>query len=300
MNGYDIILTIVILLIFVFLFLAPLFSVGIQKIQNNWVQYRCNPIVMPFAGLFGEDPSKTFTYCSQTMMKDYMTYLLMPLQNAVNVTQNVGGGLETAINDARKVISSTRSFVTMIVQSIFGVILNIVVEIQKVIINMKDMVAKLVGIMTAILYMVYGSMTSMQSAWKGPPGKMVRSLCFKPTTSIRLINGNIKEIQHLKLGDVLNDGSVIEGVLKLRNTSGELFYKLNEGENEEPIYVTGSHLIRNNEGQFIPVKNFHEAIKTKSKSDILICLMTSTNRIVIGERTFWDWNDDEVAKNVSN
>ena len=37
MNGYDITLTILILLIFVVLFLTPMFSVGIQKIQQNYV-----------------------------------------------------------------------------------------------------------------------------------------------------------------------------------------------------------------------------------------------------------------------
>lgn len=295
MNGYDITLTSIIILIFIFLYLVPLMSVGVKNIRENWVQYRCNPMVMPFASFFGEDPTKTFTYCTQTMMKDFMGYLLLPLQHSINIIQTAGGEFEESINDVRKVISSTRSFVTSIVQDIFGILLNILVEIQKTMIHLKDLVAKLVGIMTAILYMVSGTMDAMQSAWNGPPGKMTRALCFDPATKVRLENGILREMSLLELGDTLKDGSLIEGVLKLRNTTNDCFYKLSGGENSSDILVTGSHLIQDNSGKFIPVKDHPEAVLTKATNDFFYCLITSTQRIIIGERTFWDWNDDEVA-----
>lgn len=296
MNGYDITLTIVIILVFILLFLAPLLTVGIQKIKDNWVEYRCNPMVMPFAGLFGEDPSQTFSFCIQSMLKDFMGFLLIPLQQAIKVIQKVGGGFETAINDVRKAISAIRSFVTQIIQAVFGVLLNILVEIQKLIINMKDLMAKLIGVMTTLLFMVYGSMEAMQSAWNGPPGQLMRALCFKSSTKLRLSNGDIKEISELDLGDTLKDGSIITGTLRMKNTTDEDFYKLNNGEDGDSIFVTGSHMIQDESGEFIPVKNHDDSIITNEKDEQLYCLMTSTNKIVIGERTFWDWNDDEVAK----
>ena len=299
MNGYDITLTIVILIVFVILFLAPILSVGIQNIRNNWTEYRCNPVVMPFAGLFGESPTQTFTFCIQSMLKDFMGFLLIPLQQSIKVIQNIGGGFETAINDVRKVISSIRSFVTAIIQEVFGVLLNILVEIQKLMINVKDMVAKMIGIMTTLLFMVYGSMEAMQSAWNGPPGQLMRALCFRSSTKLRLSNGELREISNLDLGDVLKDGSIITGTLKLKNTNNESFYVLNNGENGENIFVTGCHMIKDNDGQFIPVKKHLESKITNEKDDTLYCLMTSSSKIVIGERTFWDWNDDEVAKKYS-
>ena len=295
MNGYDITLTSIIILVFIFLYLVPLMSVGVKNIRQNWVKYRCNPMVMPFASFFGEDPTKTFTYCTQTMMKDFMGYLLLPLQHSINIIQTAGGEFEESINDVRKVISSTRSFVTSIVQDIFGILLNILVEIQKTMIHLKDLVAKLVGIMTAILYMVSGTMDAMQSAWNGPPGKMTRALCFDPATKVRLENGTLREMSSLELGDTLKDGSLIEGVLKLRNTTNDSFYKVSGGENNNDILVTGTHLIQDNSGKFIPVKDHPEAVLTKATNDFFYCLITSSQRIIIGERTFWDWNDDEVA-----
>ena len=297
MNAYDITLTIIILLVFFVLFLAPFFSIGIQKIKDNWVEYRCNPMAMPFAGFFGENPTQTFTFCIQSMLKDFMGYLLIPLQQSITMMHSMGGGLESSVNNVRKMISAVRTSITEIVESIFGVLLNTIVEIQKLMVNLKDLMAKIVGIMTTLLFMVYGSMQTMQSAWNGPPGHMVRSLCFRSTTKIQLFNGELREIKQLNLGDRLKDGGLVEAVLKLKNTSNEYFYILDNGEKKEDIYVTGRHMIQNRDGQFIPVEIHIDSKKTEIKDEIVYCLVTSTNRILIGERTFWDWNDDEVANN---
>ena len=297
MNGYDITSTLIILLVFGFLFIAPILSVGIQNIRNNWVKYRCNPVVMPFAGFFGENPSTTFTYCIQSMLKDFMGFLMIPLQQAVKVIQSIGGGFETAINDVRKIVSAIRSLVTEIIQAVFGVVLNILVEMQKMMIKMKDMMSKLVGIMTSLLFMLYGSMQAMQSAWNGPPGQLARALCFKSDTLIELDDKTLSEIQDIRLGDVLKDGSVVEGVLKLKNTTRTPFYIISKGENGQNIMVTGSHMIRDeSSGRFVPVSKHPCAVKTDKIDDTVYSLMTSTQRIKIGTRTFWDWNDDEVAK----
>lgn len=297
MNAYDISLTLLILLVFGILFLAPILSVGIQNIQNNWVKYRCNPVVMPFAGLFGEDPTTTFTFCIQSMVKEFMGFLLIPLQESIKVIQNIGGGFETAINDVRKVISAIRSFVTEIIQAVFGVLLNILVEFQKIIVNLKDLMAKLVGIMTTLLFMVYGSMQAMQSAWNGPPGQLARALCFETTTKIRLNNGELREIQNLKLGDKLKDGGVVEGLLTLKNVSNDPFYKFSlSGEEKEDILVTGSHMIKLHDDKWVPVSEHPDAERTTLINPTVYSLITSNQRINIGKYTFWDWNDDEIVK----
>ena len=34
-----------------------------KKIKTNWAKYRCNPMMMPFAGYAGHDPIENFTQC---------------------------------------------------------------------------------------------------------------------------------------------------------------------------------------------------------------------------------------------
>lgn len=297
MNGRDITLTVLILVIFLFLFLAPILSVGIQNIRNNWVKYRCNPMVMPFSGLFGEDPGTTFTYCIQSMIKDFIHMLIFPLQESVKILSLNGGVFMNDLNGVRKMLSSIRSFFTNIIQSIFGVFLNILIEFQKIILNLKDLMGKMMGIMTTMLFLVYGSMQAMQSAWKGPPGEIARALCFDPSTPIRLYDGSLREISKLKLGDILKDGSTVDGILQLKNITSTPFYKFhNGGEDGTDILVTGSHLIQDPDNKWIPVSNHPDSKIQSTISPIVYSLMTSKQRIPIGKYTFWDWNDDEMIK----
>ena len=138
-------------------------------------------------------------------------------------------------------------------------------------------------------------MQAMQSAWNGPPGQLTRALCFEPSTIIQLYSGEMREIKDIDTGDILKDGSIVEGVLKLKNTVRELFYSISDGEEGRDIKVTGSHMIENNEREFVPVRDYPESKLTQEEGEILYSLMTSTNRIPIGKRIFWDWNDDTIV-----
>ena len=128
MRSSDITYSIIIMLIFVGMYFYNILAVGIKNIQDNWPEYRCNPIVMPFAGTFGHDTSENFTYCIQTMQSDYMSYLLSPMNYLMSVTNGVTGELMQSIQFVRSFFNVLRNFITGIVQSIFGVFLNILTQ----------------------------------------------------------------------------------------------------------------------------------------------------------------------------
>jgi hypothetical protein len=54
--------------------------------------------------------------------------------------------------------------------------MNTLIEFQKITMGIKDLMGKTVGIITTLLYVVDGSMKTMQSGWNGPPGQLVRSI----------------------------------------------------------------------------------------------------------------------------
>ena len=56
MKGGDIGMTIMIFIIFILLFLFNILSAGINNIKKNWPEYRCNPMMMPFAKELGNMP----------------------------------------------------------------------------------------------------------------------------------------------------------------------------------------------------------------------------------------------------
>ena len=176
MRSSDITLTITIILIFVGMYLYNILAVGIKNIQDNWPEYRCNPSVMPFAGMFGHDTGSNFTYCIQNMQTDYMGYLLQPLQYLTNVQGNTMGKLMESIQDIRGFFNVIRDFITSIVQSIFGVFLNILIQFQFMIIKIKDMVGKVIGTMATMMFILQGTVMTMESTWAGPPGSMIRMM----------------------------------------------------------------------------------------------------------------------------
>ena len=215
---------------------------SIQDIKNNWPQYRCNPMYMPLSDNIEQD----FTYCIQSMQSNYMGYLLQPLTSITNSNTNILSNAVTEINSVRAMFDKVRTFISSAVQSVFGVFLNLVIEFQKITIGMKDLIGKTIGIMVALMYMIDGSIKTMNSTWNGPPGQMVKALgkCFHPLTKVSTKNGIIKCMKDIDLGEVLEDGSIVESVMKISNERNNIpFYKIplntlnkNEDDNNDMFY----------------------------------------------------------------
>ena len=119
MKGSDIFLAVIIILIFLALYSFNIIAVGMKKIQSNWPQYRCNPTIMPFASQFGQDPMANFTYCIQNMQKNFMGYLLQPINYSLSSVNSIGSEFMGAIQNVRKMFSVIRDFITSIIQKVF-------------------------------------------------------------------------------------------------------------------------------------------------------------------------------------
>lgn len=270
--------------------LALYFFTMIDNIKKDWPKYRCNPMFMPLSDNVGED----FTYCVQNMQTNYMGYLLSPLNYITSGLSDLGSELSGNITGIRDMVGGIRSFIGDIIQNVFGVFLNLTVSFQKIIISTKDLLGKIIGIVVTMLYVLDGSQKTMNSMWIGPMGQMVRSMgskCFHPDTKLKLQNGDIICMKDVPLGSILENGSRVRSVMKIDNNyDKEDLYEI-QGKGES-IYVTGSHFIKNSDGQFIQVKDYLGAVKqNKVCVNEFTCLITDDHRIHIGDCIFWDWED---------
>ena len=232
----------------------------LAAIKANWPLYRCNPMYMPLA----DDVETNFVYCIQNMQSDFMGYLLQPLTFVTSSISNTLGNFTNDINMVRAMFDKVRTFMSSTIQSVFGVFLNLVIEFQKITISIKDLIGKTIGIMVSLMYVLDGSVKTMGSAWNGPTGQLVRALgkCFHPETKIKLKNGNIKAMKDIDLGDILENDSIVESVMKINNKQNPipLYVIKSEGVNNEDIYVTGSHLVfNNNTKQFCKTEDYFKA-----------------------------------------
>ncbi len=271
----------------------------VAQIKAQWPLYRCNPMYMFLA----DNMEENFVYCIQTTQTSFMGYLLQPLTFITSSLSGVLGGVVEEVNDIRAMFDKIRTFISDIVQSIFGVFLNLIIEFQRITIGIKDLIGKTIGIMVGLMYIMDGSVKTMNSTWNGPPGQLVRTLgkCFHPDTNVLLQNGNIKAMKDISLGDILEDGSVVETVMKIDNKREPepLYVIKSAGVDNADIYVTGSHLVYDNtQKKFIRVENYLNTEMTNLKVDWFSCLITSNHRIKIGQEMFWDWEDHFVKNNM--
>lgn len=306
MKTSDLSITIFILIIFVLLFVFNILSVGLKKIKEEWPLYRCNPAVMPFATVFGEDTSKNFTYCIQNMQTNYMSYLMQPMMYNLNIMGSIGANITKTINDVRAFFDKIRTFITSIVGSVFAVFLNILIEFQRITISVKDLFAKLIGIMATLLFTLDGSIMTMNSTWAGPPGELVRALCFHPETKLRLKNDSLVMMKDVPLNAVLKNGTIVNAVMHISNLDEkgnciEALYKVKGGEESgTDILVSGSHLIYEpNIKKFIQVEDLLHAERTEIICESFTCLITSNHIIPIGEWIFHDWEDNNGSQSKS-
>lgn len=277
---------------FVLYIVATYYLTSVSDIKANWPLYRCNPLYMPLS----DDVEKDFTYCVQNMQINFMGYLLQPLTYIISSLTGLGGSFMTEINYVREMFNKIRNLFSSIIQSVFGVFLNLIIEFQKIIIGIRDMVGKTIGVLVSILFMMDGSIKTMLSAWNGPPGQMVQALgkCFHPYTDIKLLNGNIVKIKDISLGDVLEDGSIVDAIMMIDNKrEPHQLYKIeNTGVENKDIYVTGSHLIYDKEiNKYVEVKGYSKATLSNLETEWFSCLITDTHKIKIGNEIFWDWED---------
>ena len=266
---------------------------SVLDIKENWNLYRCNP---PY-WIFSENISEDFTYCVQNTQMNMMGYLLEPLNYMVNSLTSVGSGINDSVNNSRGMISSIRNFMSEIIENVFGVFLNMIVEFQKIIISIKDMVGKMIGIVVTIMYVLDGSIKTMNSAWSGPPGQLVKAIgsCFDPKTKITLANGKQYNMENVPLGAELQDGGKIFAVLKIDNLKKEPLYKI-KGNNQD-IYVTGEHFVFDKTNKkWIQVQYYKNSqIQENNIPEYFSCLITTNRHIKIDDELFWDWEDDELT-----
>jgi hypothetical protein len=215
--------------------------------------------------------------------------------------------MNESINSFRELFLTIRTRALKIFFDLFSVFFNMIIEFQRVGINIKDLFSKVAAIVGTMMYILSGSIMSVQSAWNGPAGDLVRKVskikirCFDPNTLIKANNEYVKMCD-LKLGDILKDGSEVIATMMINNLdmSGnpiQPYYLLKNGEKEEDIYVSGTHLIYNPHlMDFEMVSDNKNAIKTDIYGKYFTCLITSSHIIPIGKHVFHDWEDNNGSK----
>ena len=146
-------------------------NIHIQAIKEDWINQRCKPYVIPFAGIINKPADKTateytsenFNYCTQNILSSVSGPMLEPIQYVTQSTNNVLGNMKDEINDVRAMFDKVRTFFETMTKELMGRIMNITIPLQKIIISFKDFIGKIQGTMVATLFTLFGSYFTLKS-----------------------------------------------------------------------------------------------------------------------------------------
>jgi hypothetical protein len=229
-----------------------------NDIKNNWDKYKCNPYVIPFAGLYEKNTEYNYRNCSKTAIVKIIDILYYPLQMLITIISKIFNIQNIKMND---IMDQSKSILLNMNSQLFD--------------KKEDIIERL----------------------KNKDESVVEGLCFAPKTHIKLKNGEIKQMKDIQLGDELKNGSIVYGVMSLYNLKKDGLYISNmycipNGcDDENDIIVSGSHLLKEN-NEFVYVKNHKHSILLPYNMAELYCLITDDHNICIGDYVFSDWEDN--------
>jgi len=162
-----IIITLVVIQIVIYCFIM----INVEPIKSDWVNQRCNPYIIPIAGLINKPDNmsindftqENFTYCTQNVLSGIAGNALMPVTFITDALQKVADNFKNSLNSIRGMFDNVRTSAMDVSQEIMGRLMNMMAPIQQIIIGFKDMMGKVNGIFTAGLFTLLGSYYTLQS-----------------------------------------------------------------------------------------------------------------------------------------
>ncbi len=295
MKTEDVVYSLFIVIVFLVMYAYGISIMSTSEIRNNWDTYKCNPAYMPFSQqIKGVDPEENMASCMKSMSSDTMNYVLEPVEASIDVINVLFQTITTTMSDLQDFASSLAVGNSSMFSSVFGTFGGMTDVFSSTTDHLLDAVYRTTSIATVLQYMSQGVTLTSESLYN--------ALCFHPDTLVQLQDGTQKYMKDIVLGDIIENGSIVEGTLRLNNKdkNGMIknrFYKINEEWTNKPIYVTGEHLVLDKTmNRFLRVENYDKAEKTDVGCEQLVCLITSDHRIVIGNEEFWDWEDEWFYK----
>jgi hypothetical protein len=166
----------VFIFIFITLFVFSVFSYcqvmqTKQSIADDWINQRCKPQNILFAGLITrpEDvsafqyTSDNFQFCVQNILTNISGYALQPFLYMIQSLTQIFQEMANSIQQSRELINKIRNGFKQFAQDIFERMLNVMIPMQKTVITLMDTFQKIQGVMTGSLYTMLGTYYTLQA-----------------------------------------------------------------------------------------------------------------------------------------
>lgn len=278
-----------------------IFSMGnLAEIAKNFSKYRCNPLMMPFAGQFGYDAKENFQFCISGILNNKVAEIFAPLYGLLSQFVGILTVMMNATLGIRKLFSNFFLSVNGFIGNVRNKIQNLLLQIRMSFLKLNNLMGRVFGTMYAVIFMGMSALTAANNTANNDLVKFLAEFCFDPSTSIQLEDGSYKQISDIQIGD------------RLISTNGEIPIVTStfifDGQKTpmvsiDDVVVSEEHYIFYNDA-WVSASDHPRAMPTESRKT-LVCLNVSGNTFYVGKskllvRDYDEHNNSHISKIVQN
>jgi hypothetical protein len=288
------------LIIFGSILTYTVIGVNKQYIIDNWPIYRCNPLVMPFAGLFGFDSATNMSGCLNLSFNSYFSMLIRPFQYMIDIIKKIIRDIIHQLDSIRTILRPIRDFFAKASSMVFKKVEAVMGTVIYSFLKINDLMKRIFGNFRLAVYTLEASQMTVRSVWDGPIGQSARFwaptvdffsdfFCFSEDT---LIDGvAIKDIRldkHIEQDhNNKQDHNNIYGMLEVYSPKTMYLYN--------GVEVSGNHLVLHN-NRWTRVSSVGRPVESTSSK--IYSLYTKDHRITINNTLFCDYEETDLLAEI--
>jgi len=270
--------------------LVVLFNVLIggsfTDIIRNWPKHRCNPMIMPFAALFGYDASENFNFCMKNIFSSNAATVLGPVYTLMSKFTDIAGTIANSANSFRYLIANLLNGMERLMASYRDRFQFIIFTLRMSYMKMMTLMGRLYGTFYAVIFMGLSGLKAADNVANNDLVKFLLEFCFDPKTPIELADGTIIELEKVVIGSKLK---AVDG----KNPVVTSMFRFNGSKT--PMVRIGTVLVSSEHFTFynddwIKASEHPEAVAAESIPE-LVCLNTDTHVMNLCGIVFADYDE---------
>jgi hypothetical protein len=273
--------------------LVMMFTMGnFNEIAKNFPKYRCNPMMMPFAGSFGYDAKENFDFCLTNLFNGKAAQIFAPIYTLLGSFTDTVKTITNVALGLRQLFANFLLGVNNFIRSVRDKIQALLTNVRMSFLKINNLMGKVYGTMISVIFMGTSAMTAGMSVSDNSLVQFLFEFCFAPETLIRLRNGTYTQIQHLQIGDVLASypGNKDPRVTSVLRFDGSKTPMVRIGD----VVVSGEHYVRYAK-KWMAAKDHPEAVAVDS-IPTLVCLNVTGHQFIAGSSlVVADYDEHETA-----
>ena len=123
-----------------------------QAIIDDWGKYKCNPLIIPFAGLFGHDSAQTLQECMANQAFAATALISNPFANTFRSLSDAMQSTASIVSDMDFLSTGMTNMFSSSFGKILGQLGNVGSAIQYLIIKIETLLQRIVAVVTVIIY----------------------------------------------------------------------------------------------------------------------------------------------------